>query len=85
MEDAHPVQDLQRNGHRAGFDGLMDAGVLTDEDMGRLGALQPACLMPMEEFSRVAGQRKVARVDNTRELAEWGGCTGNRRTLWDAV
>ena len=27
----------------------------------------------MEEFSRVAGQRKAARAESTRELAEWGG------------
>ena len=28
--------------------------------------------MLVEEFSRVAGQRKVARADSMRELAEWG-------------
>ena len=28
--------------------------------------------MPVEEFSRVAGQRKVAHAYSTRELAEWG-------------
>ena len=26
----------------------------------------------MEEFSQVAGQRKVACTDSMRELAEWG-------------
>ena len=38
-----------------GFDGLMDAGVRTNEDMGRCGALQAACWETMEEFGRVAG------------------------------
>ena len=50
----------------------MDAGVRTNEDMGRRGALQVACCETMEQFGRVAGQRKVAYADNARELAEWG-------------
>ena len=62
------------------FEGLMDAGVQTNEDMGRRGALQAACWETMEEFGRVAGQRKGACADSARELAEWGGCVGNRRT-----
>ena len=73
MEDPRPAQDLQRNGRGDRFDGLMDAGVRTNEDMGRRGALQAACCETMEQFGRVAGQRKVARADNARELAEWGG------------
>ena len=51
----------------------MDVGVRTNEDMGRRGALQVACWETIEEFGRVAGQRKVARADNARELAEWVG------------
>ena len=47
--------------------------VRTNEDMGRRGALQAACWETMEEFRRVAGQRKVARVDSARELAEGEG------------
>ena len=67
------------------FEGLMDAGVQTNEDTGRLGALQAAWWMPVEEFSRVAGQRKAAHADSTRELAEWGGCAGNGQTLQDVI
>ena len=51
----------------------------TWEDVGAC-KLQAACWETMEEFRRVAGQRKVARVDSARELAEWGGCAGNGRT-----
>ena len=50
----------------------MDIGVLTNEATGRLGALQAACCETMEQFGRVARQRKVARADSGRELAEWG-------------
>ena len=67
------------------FDGLMDVGVRTNEDTGRFGTLQAACWETIEEFSRVAGPKKVARADSTRELAEWGRGAGNGRTLQDAV
>ena len=73
MEDPRPAQDLQCNGRGDRFDGLMDAGVRMNEDMGRRGALQVACWETIEEFGRVAGQRKVARANSARELAEWGG------------
>ena len=48
----------------------MDAGVQTNEDMGRLGAFQAACWTPKEEFSRVAVEGKAAHADSTEELAE---------------
>ena len=38
-----------------------------------------------EEFGWVAGQRKVARVDSVRELAEWGGKRRKRTDLQHAV
>ena len=85
MEDPRPAQDLQRNGRVDQFDGLMDAGVRTNEDMGRCGALQVACWETMEEFGRVTGQRKVARTDSARELAEWGGMRRKRTDLLHAV
>ena len=71
MEDPRLAQDLQCNGRRDRFDGLMDVGVRANEDMGRRGALQAACWETNEEFGWVARQRKVARVDSARELAEW--------------
>ena len=80
MEDPHPAQDLQRNGRGDRFDGLMDAGVRTNEDMGRRGALQAARWETNKEFGWVIGQRKVAHADSARELAEWGGCAGNGQT-----
>ena len=56
-----------------------------NEDMGRLGVLQAACWETMEEFGRVAGQRKVAHADSARELAEWGGMRRKRTDLQHAV
>ena len=40
--------------------------------LGRSKTLQVARQWTNEDFGRVAGQRKVARADSTRELAEWG-------------
>ena len=70
MEDPRPVQDLERNGRGDRFDRLMDAGVRTNEDMGRRGVLQAACWETTEEFGRVTGQRRLAHADSARELAE---------------
>ena len=39
---------------------------------GRSKTLQVARQWTNEDFGRVAGQRKVARADSARELAEWG-------------
>ena len=63
----------------------MDAGVRTNEDMGRRGALQAACCETMEQFGRVAGQRKVTCTDSARELAEWGGMRKKWTDLQHAV
>ena len=63
----------------------MDAGVRTNEDMGRRGVLQAACCETMEQFGRVTGQRKVARADSARELAEWGCVCRKRTDLQHAV
>ena len=63
----------------------MDAGVRTNEDMGRHGVLQAACWETMEEFGWVAKQRKVARANSARELAEWWGVCRKRTDLQHVV
>ena len=47
---------------------------------GRSKTLRVARQWTNEDFGRIAGQRKVARADSARELAEWGGSAGNGRT-----
>ena len=63
----------------------MDTGIRTNEDIGRCGALQAACCETMAQFGRVTGQRKVARADSARELAERGGKRRKRTDLQHVV
>ena len=59
------------------FDGLVDAEVQTNEDMGRSEALQPASQWWKEKFGRVARGGKPTHANSTEELVGWGGCAGN--------
>ena len=67
------------------FDGLVDAEVQTNEDMGRSEALQPASQWWKEKFGRVARGGKPAHVDNTEELARWGRYAGDEQSEQDMV